>query len=128
MVVAQYKARGRYLFTSAAQVASTGPQAFYDRQTVQRHLSSSREIHAGGCPLEKGKFEMKPEKRKFDMKLTAQERPTQKQPIPMDLHDQVRRCAYQIYEERGKIDGYEVEDWLRAEAELLGARRPGRAA
>jgi len=28
----------------------------------------------------------------------------------------VRHVAYLLYEERGCVDGYEVEDWLRAEA------------
>jgi hypothetical protein len=28
----------------------------------------------------------------------------------------VRRMAYLLYEQRGCIDGYELEDWLRAEA------------
>jgi hypothetical protein len=36
---------------------------------------------------------------------------------PAEGHeDAVRRMAYLLYEQRGCIDGYEVEDWLRAEA------------
>ena len=27
----------------------------------------------------------------------------------------IEQTAYQLYEERGKIDGYALEDWLRAE-------------
>jgi len=27
--------------------------------------------------------------------------------------------AYQVYEQRGKIDGHAEEDWLQAEAEIL---------
>ena len=30
----------------------------------------------------------------------------------------VARRAYEIYESRGRIDGYDVEDWLQAEREL----------
>jgi DUF2934 family protein len=37
------------------------------------------------------------------------------QPIPEDA---VRRRAQQMFEQRGRIPGHEVEDWLRAEAEL----------
>jgi len=34
------------------------------------------------------------------------------------LEQQIRSRAYQLYEERGREDGHELEDWLRAEAEL----------
>ncbi len=30
----------------------------------------------------------------------------------------IARLAYQFYEERGRVDGYDMEDWLRAEALL----------
>jgi hypothetical protein len=30
----------------------------------------------------------------------------------------VRVRAYQLYEQRGKEDGHDLEDWLRAEEEL----------
>jgi hypothetical protein len=32
--------------------------------------------------------------------------------------DAIRRRAQQLFEQRGRIPGHEVEDWLRAEAEL----------
>lgn len=34
--------------------------------------------------------------------------------------EQIRCRAYELYEERGREDGREVEDWLRAEAEVTG--------
>lgn len=34
--------------------------------------------------------------------------------------DQIRRRAYELYEEHGRQDGHEVEDWLQAEAEING--------
>jgi hypothetical protein len=33
-------------------------------------------------------------------------------------HDEIRRRAYEIYLERDGLGGNEVDDWLRAEAEL----------
>ena len=36
-----------------------------------------------------------------------------------DLQEQIRRRAYELYEQRGRQDGHEREDWLRAEAEIL---------
>ncbi len=35
----------------------------------------------------------------------------------------IRLRAYHIYEERGRQDGHDQEDWLQAEAEILG-RKP----
>ena len=34
----------------------------------------------------------------------------------------IRLRAYEIYEERGRQDGHDVEDWLQAEAEIFGKR------
>jgi hypothetical protein len=34
---------------------------------------------------------------------------------------EIRRLAYQLYEERGREDGHDVDDWLRAETELTEA-------
>ena len=30
----------------------------------------------------------------------------------------IREAAYQLYVQRGFVEGYEVEDWLQAEAEI----------
>ena len=35
-----------------------------------------------------------------------------------ELEYQIRRRAYELYEERGREDGHELEDWLRAEEEI----------
>jgi len=34
------------------------------------------------------------------------------------LEYQIRLRAYELYEARGREDGHEVEDWLRAEDEM----------
>jgi len=33
-------------------------------------------------------------------------------------HDEIAQLAYSLYESRGRQEGHEVEDWLRAEQEL----------
>jgi hypothetical protein len=35
-----------------------------------------------------------------------------------ELQDQIRARAYQLYEQRGRDDGHNLDDWLQAEAEL----------
>lgn len=37
---------------------------------------------------------------------------------PSKLQDQIRRRAYELYEQRGSNDGHEVSDWLQAESEV----------
>ena len=39
------------------------------------------------------------------------------------FHARVRERAYQIFEERGKEHGHDLDDWLKAEAELSGFGR-----
>jgi DUF2934 family protein len=36
------------------------------------------------------------------------------------IAEQIRCRAYELYEERGREDGHDLEDWLRAEAEVAG--------
>ena len=37
---------------------------------------------------------------------------------PKELKDQIRFRAYEIYQQRGMIDGAELDDWLQAEEEI----------
>jgi hypothetical protein len=53
------------------------------------------------------------------MKRTEQEPFARSKPIPIDLQEEVRQRAYQIFEQRGAAPGSDVEDWLQAEAEIL---------
>ncbi len=62
------------------------------------------------------------------MKRIEQERPNQLRPIPINLQEEVRRRAYELYQERGNKEGSELEDWLRAEAEVLDHQRTQRVA
>jgi len=38
--------------------------------------------------------------------------------IPVNLEDEIRRRAYELYERRGYSEGHETEDWLVAEQEV----------
>jgi hypothetical protein len=38
---------------------------------------------------------------------------------PIDLEVKIRERAYQLYQERGSTPGFENEDWLKAEREVL---------
>jgi hypothetical protein len=49
-------------------------------------------------------------------------------PAPMELEDQIRRRAYELYQERGGTPGLENEDWLRAEHEVLARKTRSQSA
>jgi len=40
-----------------------------------------------------------------------------------DIEDRIRHRAYQLYEQRGTVDGFALDDWLQAEAEVLRAQK-----
>jgi hypothetical protein len=45
-----------------------------------------------------------------------------------DLQEQIRRRAYELYEERGKDQGHDLADWLQAESEVTQQRSTAMAA
>ena len=40
-----------------------------------------------------------------------------------DIENHIRGRAYQLYEQRGSIDGFALDDWFQAEAEVLRAQK-----
>ncbi|HJY92648.1 MAG TPA: DUF2934 domain-containing protein [Candidatus Acidoferrum sp.] len=47
---------------------------------------------------------------------------------PVDIQEQVRRRAFDLYEQRGREDGHDLDDWLQAESELVQKRTKAVAA
>lgn len=49
------------------------------------------------------------------------------EPVPsageFDIQESIRLRAYELYVERGRIDGFAQEDWLRAESETQALYR-----
>jgi hypothetical protein len=45
-----------------------------------------------------------------------------------DLTEQIRTLAYTLYDRRGRQEGYAEQDWLQAEAEILGLDKTFKAA
>jgi hypothetical protein len=53
-----------------------------------------------------------------------------KAPVPLrpgsanpGIEEQIRQRAYVLYEGRGRADGKALDDWLRAEEEVLALRK-----
>jgi hypothetical protein len=47
--------------------------------------------------------------------------------LPFSLEEEVRRRAYELYEQRGPSSGSETDDWLVAEREVLERYQENRA-
>ena len=46
-------------------------------------------------------------------------------PGSLELTEEIiRRRAFQLYEQRGFEAGHDLDDWLQAEAEIMGTRKP----
>ncbi len=64
-----------------------------------------------------------------ELSLSAREHQTSHgQPVSPceDLHVQIARRAYELHAEHGYQHGCALDDWLQAEQEILGQRKPGR--
>ena len=40
-----------------------------------------------------------------------------------NIEMQIRQRAYELFESRGREEGHEIEDWLRAEEEINGGEK-----
>jgi hypothetical protein len=45
-----------------------------------------------------------------------------------NIEEQIRRRAYELYEQRGRHEGFAEQDWLRAETEVRARQRARRSA
>ena len=45
--------------------------------------------------------------------------PARKNVVPINLEEEIRRRAYELWEQRGRESGHEHEHWLIAESEVL---------
>jgi hypothetical protein len=57
-------------------------------------------------------------------KSTAQEPRSRKPSSSMDTTERIRQRAYELYEQRGRVDGFALDNWLQAETEILGTQKP----
>jgi Protein of unknown function (DUF2934) len=48
--------------------------------------------------------------------------PTKHENVSSTLEEAIRRRAYELYEQRGREDGHDTEDWPRAEEEITHSR------
>ena len=42
--------------------------------------------------------------------------------VLIPIEQRIRQRAYELYEQRGRTDGHDLDDWLRAEREIKGTQ------
>jgi hypothetical protein len=58
-----------------------------------------------------------------DLKAPKQDKTDFQGQTRVELAAEIRCLAYKLYEQRGRADGHALEDWARAEAEVLHSQR-----
>jgi hypothetical protein len=48
--------------------------------------------------------------------------------VLIPIEQQIRQRAYELYEQRGRTDGHDLEDWLQAECEIKATHANAAAA
>jgi hypothetical protein len=48
--------------------------------------------------------------------------------VLIPIEQQIRQRAYELYEQRGRTDAYDLDDWLQAEREIKGTQANAAAA
>jgi len=86
----------------------------------QTHLNNSAGVpdpNAVAAQAEPVKSETRisAEPRKFDVLKTE----PRNNVVPINLEDEIRRRAYELFQQRGHGSGSEADDWLAAEREVM---------
>jgi hypothetical protein len=56
-------------------------------------------------------------------KSKSREPRSRKPDLASDIEERIRLRAYDLYERRGRVVGFALDDWLQAEIETLGAQK-----
>jgi hypothetical protein len=112
-IMAKAKAPGtKAKRTVKEQTITTNPTPV--QETAQTPLEASTasavpETKAAPAP------KVNAEPRMFEVRKTE----TRKNLVPINIEEEIRRRAYELYQQRGPRSGGEAEDWLIAEREVM---------
>ena len=56
-------------------------------------------------------------------KSKSREARSWKHDLSNEIEKRISQRAHELFEQRGRIDGFALDDWLRAEAEILEAQK-----
>jgi hypothetical protein len=76
------------------------------------------ELAAGSNGSSETKSALEPKAASENRKFEVVKSESRKNLVPINLEDEIRRRAYELYEQRGAGSGNEAEDWFTAEREV----------
>lgn len=101
--------------TNLPEVKGTAEAASATPPEVKPDAGMKRPAEAKGVPEARVAAEPKvAEGRKFEVMKND----SRKNLVPINLDDEIRRRAYELYQQRGSGSGSEADDWLSAEREI----------
>lgn len=96
--------------------AQAGPAARAAEQTIaDPHVVAESTVASETRPQEVARESYSPEARKLGVVKSEARKSVV---VPINLEDEIRRRAYELYQQRGNAPGSEAEDWFAAEREV----------
>jgi hypothetical protein len=86
--------------------------------SISENAVATPEVASTGVPPESritSESRVTTEPKKFEVVKTE----PRKNVVPINLEEEIRRRAYELYQQRGSSSGSEADDWLSAEREVL---------
>jgi hypothetical protein len=102
---------------ASTPVEKSVPAAIVEPTEVKPEIKTSPEIRQDSKP--KIERDLKPEVRVETKMFELRRTDSRKNVVPINLEDEVRRRAYELYQQRDPWAGGEAEDWFNAEREIL---------
>jgi hypothetical protein len=102
---------------ASTPVENNAPAAMVEPTKVKPEIKTSPEIREDPKPvIERDlKPEVRVETKMFELRKTD----SRNNVVPINLEDEIRRRAYELYQQRDPWAGSEAEDWFNAEREIL---------
>ena len=91
------------------------PGSKADRSKDPVAVGNSAALPDGKTVAETVSSKVNAEPRRFELRKTE----ARASVVPINVEDEIRRRAYELYEQRGQANGHETDDWLLAEQEVM---------
>jgi hypothetical protein len=103
-----------------ANQEQTGTSSPANVADLKENVADVKPVAAAPAPIDVKPVDVKPEvkiapepRKKFEVVKNESRRL-----VPINLEDEIRRRAYELYQQRGAGSGHEAQDWLIAEREV----------
>ena len=102
---------------ASTPVEKSVPAAIVEPTEAKPEIKTSPEIRQDSKP--KIERDLKPEVRVETKMFELRKTDSRNNVVPINLEDEIRRLAYELYQQRDPWAGSEAEDWFNAEREIL---------